>query len=232
MKKQLTILAAIAALGLGTTSCDKDTEGVTGITYYPVITLDGYTYMNWEAGVPFVDPGYKGEMEGEDITADVEVSTSMNLSNPQPGVYTINYSAVNSDGFSASATRYVCVCSDLDSAEGYYMVQANSYRVGSATTAYGAQYPVYLLWDEDCYYCSDFLGGWYQYRAGYGSSYAAQGYLEIDGSDINMIYSYVAGWGDSVDALSDATYDEATGTIHWDASYAGMEFVVTMIKNK
>ncbi len=232
MKRQLTILAAVAALGAFTTSCDKDTEGLTGVTYYAVITLDGDTYMNWQAGTPFVDPGYSAEMEGENITDQVVVSTSMNQSDPQPGVYSITYSAVNADGFSASATRYVCVCSDVGSAEGYYMTDPASYRIGSATVAYGGSYPVYILWDEDCYYCSDFLGGWYQYRAGYGVNYSAPGYFDMQDNVITLIDSYVAGWGDSLDDLTDATYDPEAGTIHWDASYAGMEFVQTLIKNK
>lgn len=51
MKKHISILAsALAVLSMG--SCSKDTEGLTQITYYAVITLDGPVYDQVVAGFP------------------------------------------------------------------------------------------------------------------------------------------------------------------------------------
>lgn len=49
MKKYIsTIAAGLAIVALA--SCSKDTEGVTGITYYPVIELEGPIYDKATAG--------------------------------------------------------------------------------------------------------------------------------------------------------------------------------------
>ena len=179
------------------------------------------------------DPGYSATMQGEDITADVKVSTDMDLQNPKPGYYTVTYSAVNEDGFPASSTRYVLVTDPDDKASGYYTTDANSFRVASAgTTYYGNSYSVTVYGDgSGHYHVSDFLGGWYAQRAGYGGSYAAVGQCDIaaDGT-ISLVSSSVAGWGDSLSGLSEASFDAAAGTISWVASYAGMEFHVIMTK--
>lgn len=232
MKKHISIIAsALAVLSLA--SCSKDTEGMTQITYYAVIDLEGPVYDQAVAGTPYQDPGYSATMQGEDITADVKVTTDMDLQNPKPGYYTVTYSAVNEDGFPASSTRYVLVTDPDDKASGYYTTDANSFRVASAgTTYYGNSYSVTVYGDgSGLYHVSDFLGGWYAQRAGYGGSYAAVGQCDIaaDGT-ISLVSSSVAGWGDSLSGLSEASFDAAAGTISWVASYAGMEFHVIMTK--
>ena len=232
MKKHISIIAsALAVLSLA--SCSKDTEGMTQSTYDAGIDLAGPVYDQAVAGTPYQDPGYSATMQGEDITADVKVSTDMDLQNPKPGYYTVTYSAVNEDGFPASSTRYVLVTDPDDKASGYYTTDANSFRVASAgTTYYGNSYSVTVYGDgSGHYHVSDFLGGWYAQRAGYGGSYAAVGQCDIaaDGT-ISLVSSSVAGWGDSLSGLSEASFDAAAGTISWVASYAGMEFHVIMTK--
>lgn len=235
MKKHISIIAsALAVLSLA--SCSKDTEGMTQITYYAVIDLEGPVYDQAVAGTPYQDPGYSATMQGEDITADVKVSTDMDLQNPKPGYYTVTYSAVNEDGFPASSTRYVLVTDPDDKASGYYTTDANSFRVASGgTTYYGNSYSVTVYGDgSGHYHVSDFLGGWYAQRAGYGGSYAAVGQCDIaaDGT-ISLVSSSVAGWGDSLVALNEGRFDAATGTISWVALYPEdpvMEFHVIMTK--
>lgn len=232
MKKYISIFAsALAVLSLA--SCSKDTEGLTDITYYAVIDLDGPVYDQAVAGTPYVDPGYSATMQGEDITSEVKISTDMDLQNPKPGYYAITYSAVNADGFPASSVRYVLVADADDKASGYYSTDANSYRVASSgTTYYGRSFSVIIYGNGDgTYEISDFLGGWYDQRAGYGSSYAATGEFSLDAdSKMTLISSSVAGWGDSLSSLDDGTFDAATETFSWVAVYAGMEFHVTMSK--
>lgn len=157
----------------------------------------------------------------------------MDLQNPKPGYYTVTYSAVNEDGFSASKTRYVLVADADDKASGYYVTSPQSFRMSSGTqTFYGNSYSVTVYGDgTGTYHVSDFLGGWYDQRAGYGSSYACPGEFSLDGDgNVTLINSSVAGWGDSLSSLDNGVFDEATQTFSWVAMYAGMEFHVTMSK--
>lgn len=57
---------------------------------------------------------------------------------------------------------------------------------------------------------SDFFGGYYDQRAGYGSSYAMGGYFQLlADNSLVQLSSYVPGWGDSADYCEDAVYDAA-----------------------
>lgn len=215
------------------TSCEKDSEGLTGIVYYPAVSLEGASQLNWEKGVPFVDPGFSATYKGEDFTQHVTVTTKMNESDPQPGLYTISYSAVSPDGYQAAATRSVWVVDAADEINGFYSVDPSSYRVAAnGTVAYGAINGTIRVigWGNGKYEVNDLLGGWYWIRAGYGTAYACWAEITV-GSDnaITLDDSYVSGWGDSADDLS-GTWDSATSTLSWCASYANMDFNVKMTK--
>ena len=77
---------------------------------------------------------------------------------------------------------------------------------------------------------SDFFGGYYDQRAGYGSSYAMGGYFQLlADNSLVQLSSYVPGWGDSTDYCEDAVYDAASGTISFRVGYAGvMEFTIIL----
>lgn len=223
--------AGLALLALA--SCSKDTEGLTGITYYPVIELDGPIYDTAVAGTPFTDPGYSASLNGEDYTANVEVITNMNLSNPQPGYYSIVYSATNSDGFSASATRYVLVSDNSDPVSGYYTVNTGSFRDYNGTIFYGGYPEIVYANGDGTYHVSDLMGGWYQYRAGYGVSYAMSGDISIDADGtITLLKSLVPGWGDAANYLADGTFDAETGTMKYIVSYTNYPFLFNVILDK
>lgn len=226
------ILALAAAAGAVFTSCDKETEGLTQVTYYANIELKGPAFDQATAGQPYTDPGFTATMKGENIDKEVKVSSAMDFANPKPGYYTVTYTAVNPDGFAASASRKVLVSSPDDKASGYYTTSPQSYREAAATTFYGAPFQVVVYGDgSDKYNVSDFLGGWYEFRSGYGPSYAAAGTFKLaaDGT-MTLLSSSVAGWGDSLSALNNGKFDSATSTFTWQAVYAGMNFNVTMSK--
>lgn len=232
MKKYIsTIAAGLAIVALA--SCSKDTEGVTGITYYPVIELEGPIYDKATAGTPFVDPGYSSSLNGEDYTSNVVVTTKMDLSNPKPGYYSIVYSATNSDGFSASATRYVLVSDADDPVSGYYTVNGGSYRDYNGITYYGGYQEVIYGNGDGTYQISDLLAGWYEYRAGYGSAYALTGELKADAdNNITLESSFLSGWGDSAGAFNDGKYDAATGTLSYVVEYTDYPFIFHVILDK
>lgn len=231
MKKYISLIAI--ALGLLGSSCSKDTEGLTGVTYYPSIELDGPTYMMATAGTPFEDPGFSATMQGEDITSEVNISTNMDLQNPAPGYYSIVYSAVNPDGFAASAQRYVLVADADDKASGYYTTTEDSNLNGS--NFFGVNECSILVYGngDGTYVISDLLGGFYAQVRGYGSAYALQGEVEIaDDGTITLIDSYLSGWGDSANDLTDGYFDADTETMSWTCDYTEYNYLfnVTIAK--
>lgn len=114
MKKNIfSILAALSVLML--VSCDllprpdaeKDSYGLTGMTYYADIQLNGDNPYVVSLGEPFVDPGYTATLQGKDVTSQVIVNSNVNTETF--GVYSVTYNVVNPDGFTYLVVRDVYV---------------------------------------------------------------------------------------------------------------------------
>ena len=221
----------LALVALSFASCDKETEGVTGITIYPVLELEGESTLIVDKGTPFEEPGYTATLDGEDVSDQVVVNSDVDTNTS--GIYSVSYTITNSDGFSKNASRTVVVLDPSDDVEGVYTVDAESYRNYKGTiTNYGASFDILVINKGDYYYVDDLMGGWYCQRAGYGSKYAMEGYIAIaDDGSIELLDSSVAGWGDSADDF-EGTYDFATHTFDIVTYYASViEFHFTMTKN-
>lgn len=106
MKKYISLLF-VAALTMILVSCEKKlSEGVTRITYYPTITLtDGAVIL--PIGGTYNEPGYAAEMNGEDVTSKVTVTSG--IDNTKVGIYYVSYSIINDDGIKATSNRPVYV---------------------------------------------------------------------------------------------------------------------------
>ena len=221
-------IGAVVAMTLAA-SCTKESEGLTRITYYPVLELEGETTMLVDKGSSFNEPGYTATLNGEDVSADVKIESNVNTS--KSGIYSVVYSIVNSDGFSSVAKRTVIVFDFEDPVEGIYTVDPSSYRLyNGAQLAFGRAFQIYVLANGDgTYLVDDILGGWYCQRAGYGTNYAMQATISISGGSVNLINSYIPGWGDSLVDWADGSF--ADGTLSYTAVYvSGMEFHITMSK--
>ena len=232
MKKNKLFMMLFALTALLLTSCDKDSEGLSRITYYPTIELEGDSYLVWDKGTPYQEPGYTSLMGGEDVSDQVVVSGTVDTNTS--GIYTLTYTtAKNEDGFGASTTRTVVVLDPNSAIEGFYLASPDSYRDYNGITPYGRAYEILVIDNGDgTYMVDDLLGGWYCQRAGYGSAYAMEGIISIDDNGtIGLVDSYVAGWGDSAEAL-EGTYDAATGTLTWDVVYTDNPLVFHVILNK
>ena len=234
MKKNIIYLVAALFLAFGLTSCEKKSEGLTKITYYAQIVLEGDETMVIAKGSKFVDPGFTATMNGEDVTARASVYSDVDTS--KSGVYSVVYSLTNDDGFPASATRTVIVLDLTDAIEGFWACDPASFRLNAETgaeVAYGAPFEILLIGEGDgVYSVDDMLAGWYCQRAGYGTNYAMESEIAIDADGkIELLGSYVAGWGDTADALEDGVYDAAAKTISYKLTYAGyLVFNVTLNK--
>lgn len=221
-----------AVVALLVTSCgDKETEGKSRFTYYPTIELEGDTYLVWDKGTPFVDPGYVSTMNGEDVTAEVMISGTPDVN--KSGIYTMTYTTKkNDDGFDASASRTVVVLDPNSAVEGFYLTQPDSYRTYNGNeVAFGNAFEILVIDNGDgTLYVDDLFGGWYCQRAGYGTKYAMGGTISLaaDGT-VGLISSLVPGWGDGLD---DLTGSFADGVFTVDAVYNKntMHFYQTWVK--
>jgi hypothetical protein len=102
----------------GMVSCEKDdfnypegTVGSSKITYFASISMAGNPYESIVLGDTYTDPGATAIQNGNSLPVTVTGSVNGN----QVGLYTLTYTAVNSDGFPASVSRTVAVLPNEES---------------------------------------------------------------------------------------------------------------------
>ncbi|MBF6596657.1 MAG: DUF5012 domain-containing protein [Fermentimonas sp.] len=227
MKKYKYSLIIISALFF--LSCEKETEGVSRITYYVDLTLKGNPVEFTALGSSFEDPGWTAIQEGEDVSDDVTVTGSVDTD--QVGLYTISYSAANVDGFEKNVSRRVVVYDPTPSSleSGVYKVSKSSNRTsfgtgpGASGSSEFATEPTILIYQVSPgeFYTSDFIGGYYEVGRGYGPDYAMAGHFILnDDLSITHIDSRIPGWGDGLDDVVNGSYTLETETLAFTAQYA------------
>jgi hypothetical protein len=105
MKKNNLILIVILCMTASIMSCSKDTKDVSSVTTYPQMTLVGDQYMCIAKGTAYTEPGVTATIGG----SPVAYTTVGTVNSATPGVYILEYTAINSEGFSQSAKRFVGV---------------------------------------------------------------------------------------------------------------------------
>ncbi|NJK96202.1 MAG: DUF5012 domain-containing protein [Bacteroidales bacterium] len=176
MKKIQYILILAATLVFGY-SCDKEleSEGVSRITNYLTYDLTGGDLVTIPVGTAYTEPGFKA-MEGQtDVSSSIEVDGEVDGNTI--GLYTLSYSGKNSDGFSSSTERKIVVYDPNAPAtdiSGDYI--SNVARVSPARAYKDLNVSIEKL-APGFFYVSDFIGGYYDQGAGYGSAYAVTGYF-------------------------------------------------------
>lgn len=209
-------------------SCEKvTTEGFTEVTSFPVVTVNGDPIIFIKAGEPYTDPGVTATLDGQDVTEKIVVKSTVNTS--AAGKYTVSYSVTNEDGFSAQESRVVYVFDATATA-----LESKLYTVATGTNRNGS--PMYDGYSIAVYQTapgvfaiSDFLGGYYDVRAGYGAAYAAVGSFKLNTDNtLTLISSSVAGWSDSLEALNNGLYNPATSTLSFTSFYANFNFNVIL----
>jgi len=210
MRKKLLIIAAAASAVL-LAGCQK-TTGLIGITYYPDIELEGDNPLVVQLGASYVEPGFTVTLNGEDITSNATVSSTVDTS--APGIYSVTYSAVNADGFSGSATRNV-----------YVLNPGGIDNVYMSATVYGTRsYNVPFIIkkaSDGVYEVEDLFGGFYCYGRypGYEPTYDfhCESTISINSDNTLKLLSHGPWYfGSSFDYDSfEGTYDPATGVLAW-----------------
>lgn len=228
MKKIISIVG-LACLSLFI-SCEKETEGISFETKYANFTLTGENPYNLPVGTPYTEPGVKAEAGG----VEFDVIATNNIDHTTLGIYEVNYSATNVDGYEAHTTRTVAVFDPSAPATdftGDYI--SDMYRLnkdgGGRREFKGLSVSVTKV-GPGIFYVTDLLGGYYDQGVAYGGAYAMTGYLALNADNtLTLLSSHITGWGDGLEDLKDGKYDPATGQITWTAVYAsGRSFFVTL----
>jgi hypothetical protein len=240
MKKIYLFGLMLCAMAFGFTSCSNDDELTdTRVTYYVNMDLQGDAFTLVPLGTVYDDAGCKAELNGEDYTSKIVTTGLKDVDVNTVGFYDITYTAVNPDGYSASASRTVVVYdpSVTASLAGTYSVDMDASTYGANKDAFSARAAGYgnttqcvgITFDEvapGIYYVNDLLGGWYNQIRAYGTKYCMTGYVSLNPDNtLTLQSSYISGWGDGLDYIKDTAYDPATGKISYSLSYAGQIFM-------
>lgn len=235
MKHLFKISMACLMVVMALTSCSDAEDGLVKVTHYVELTLNGDDVVMVAQGGSYEELGCVA-IEGDNDVSD-KVTITDDINTDELGVYTVTYSANNTDGYPSSITRTVVVYdpSSIDrDISGTYTVAPGSNRYwlsSQAVVNFSGQTVDVVYCAPGFYYISDYMGGYYDQRAGYGSDYAMAGYFKLNNDNtITSVTNYVPGWGDSADDIQ-ASYDETTGNISLEVAYGGqMIFYITLSK--
>lgn len=234
MKKILFYTLMLCLSSFALTSCNDDNDELTDakVTYYPTLEIQGDKFTLVPIGTAYTELGCKGTLLGEDCTSDIVTTGSVDANTP--GLYYINYTYTNAQGYKTSVKRTVAVCDPSITTDiaGTYTVQNGSYRDYSGNASEFKGYKVSVTKAAPgLFYVSDLMGGYYDQGAGYGENYAMTGYVQLlSDNTIKVLSSHIAGWGDSLDSFENGKYDSETGTITYDAAYASVMIFHVILK--
>ncbi len=166
-------------------SCSYEEEIGSSVTVYPIITVAGPDPYYVQQGTPYIDPGVTAKAGSATVpvttTALGKYRGTKTLDTNKADEYTVTYTAINSDGFAATATRKVIVYKNGDlvnSIEGLYT--STTRRNGallSATQGSSVDMKYVYIWKntDGTYGVSDAFGGWYDIGRKIGGTSATKG---------------------------------------------------------
>jgi len=230
-KNIILSFSLVLSVIIGLSSCDNETtDGLTSITYYATLEMQGEDTVYVSLGDDYEDAGCTAVMQGEDVSD--QIVTVSNVDTNTGGEYSVTYSVTNEDGFSSSVSRVVFVFDTTTSviSNSFYTVQDGTSRTytdsdtGESTTTEFSGYSILIYQTSPgVFYISDFLGGYYDKYKDYGSAYAMTGTFQLnEDNTITLISSSISAWGDSLDYIENGKVDPSTGEISFDLSYAGV----------
>jgi len=207
---------------------NADQVGISKITHYITFSLTDGSVVTFPKGTAFVDPGVVA-MEGtKDVSSKVQTQGTVGTS---VGLYFLTYVAVNSDGFTSTTSRTVIVYDPAAPATditGTYTSTAQ--RISPAAIFKNLTVTITKM-APGFFYCTDFIGGYYDQGRSYGPAYAFPGYFQLNADNtMTIISSSNQGWGSTITSLTPAVYHPATNVINWDAFALGYDFRVTLVK--
>ncbi len=241
MKKIFLKIMTVVVSSLLLTSCDADsTGGVSRVTVYPTLELNGSSVINIKKGESFTDPGVVALEGTTPITATSTVVGAYRggktLDTNVADTYRITYSASNKDGFSGSVVRTVNVVDDGDlvnSISGLYT--ATTTRNGVLTAQYTNMKYVQIWQNANgTYEISDGIGLYYAVGRAYGDGYLARPVIVTANSIPNNNYTistFTVGTFVGGCVMSGLTADPAAQTVKFSTVWSsGYTFDVVLKK--
>jgi len=193
-------------------SCKQDSLGVSTVTTYATMTLNGSSDLFWQLNTPFVDPGCKAVEGTTDISSKITVTSNVDAT--KGGKYYMTYKVANSDGFFAEITRTVYVCDLTSPLNGWYTSNISRNNSGKISARGPYQILVFGVGGNN-FWVEDLMGGWYYYGSAYGYAYAGTSILSLNADNtLSIGKSYPTGFGSASGMVFTATstYDPATKT--------------------
>ena len=203
----------------------KDFVNIETGTNYIQLELQGDYTVQVPIGTSYIDAGFKATMNGQDASSFVVTSGLDNIDMNTIGIYDITYSVNNDSSIPISVSRTVVVYDPTIETDlsGVWTTQSGTQRIydGETVTPFAGYTCKITKVVPSIFAVSDFFAGYYDQRAGYGSSYACKGYLGLRADNILVcLNNGVAGWGDSLDEGSFVgSYDPKTETLTWQCDY-------------
>jgi hypothetical protein len=216
--KILKYLAFSALVALSLTSCDKSTEGLTDILYYPVITLEGGDVL-LTVGDEYQEQGFSAALGDQDLTGQVKVSSNVDTS--APGFYKVTYSVADAEGHEANESRKVFV-NNPGHFDNIYWGECK-HKTNAARHYYNS--PISIKDMGDGYYLlSDLLCGFYTYGVypGYPYDFDAESIIQLnDDNTVELIEEGEFYFYDPKDPeqMYDGVFDPATGIFTYRLNY-------------
>ena len=227
--KQIKYLILFLSTIFFFTSCEKETEGVSGIVRFKLL---GDETMLVKLGTSYQEPGCEVIYRGEDITKTVQITGDVN--GQVVGLYMVNYTYTNPDGIKTTISRKVIVADPTVTTDisGQYITATGTYRLrGGVRTDYPGFKVIITKIAPGFFQISDFLGGYYDQRATYGPAYATSGFIQLKSDNsITLLSSSNTAWKDALTDLTEASCSPNNNTVTWKADYAGMLFTVVLNK--
>ena len=226
--KNFKLLYILSILGLFLTSCDPSvtSPGASDesfVTFLPLITLEGGSEVTLDCdATSYSDPGASASAGGEEIELFTSVTGNYfgGSSVDGPDVYSVAYSAFNSDDIPATGFRTViwpeCNGDLVTSIAGMYTASVS--RNGSSPAGYQDNGP-FIIRDlgNDRYAFSDAQGGWYEYGRAIGKAYATPGLVlkanNIAANDFTSEGTFPTNTFGGVNTFTSLTVDPATKTL-------------------
>ena len=242
MKKNILFSMMMVALAAFTlTSCgDKESEGLSSVVDYPILTIMGDEFTISPIGEPYKDAGCKATYQGEDYSSHIVVSGVEDIDVNVPGLYYITYAATSPDGYFWSKTRTVAVCdpnveTDLS---GTWTTTANTFRQTASQVFYAGYTTDIKYLCPGIFQVKDFLAGYYSQYIGYQAAYPnldfdVDGILQLtDKNEVILVSANPASaFGDDLPSeFTDGKYDPETGTLSWVITWSDMDFHVELQK--
>ena len=220
-------LAVLSVLSFA--SCEKETEGVSNVNKL-LFELKGEETMLVTLGTSYQEPGFTALFNGLDDSKNVAVEGSVDAQTV--GLYHVGYVHSNKDGVQTMLNRTVIVCDPTVEADisGAYLTAPGTCRKSGASEVPFEGFKVNISKIAPGFFkVSDFLGGYYHQRAGYGAAYACSGYVQLKSDNtLTLLSSSILPWGDTLTSVNEASCDLETGAVKWCAEYAGMLFYVVL----